>query len=142
MKKLLTLALTLVMAFSLSACGEKKDETTDMHDIINAYQNIPAGIVETDYATLEKFGNLMHETKFRICGIVTGIDEITWTSFNSADLNIGENKIHCMFRKKQTLTEGEYVEIVGELDKSGDYITLKDCVVTERGNTVRERLEK
>ena len=143
MAVLLTLIVVLLVVHFGSRNKKKSNGTADVHDIINAYYNIPAsGILDVDYWELEALTKQMFGTKFRLCGVISDVDK-TFSSFDSAKITVDGKNIQVFFEKNQNPKKGEYVEIVGTINTiSGDGIYLADCTITERGNSVRERIKK
>ena len=145
------IALTVVMCLLLCGCGivpiggaekkpsEQKETTAD--SLIDEYRNIPnGGILDVDHESLSTLGDLMYTTKYRVCGVLTEIEDKSWMC--SAWLVVGEEKIWVSLEKGQSLIDGEYVEVVGRiLDARPDGVSLTDCTITVRGSSVRERLE-
>ena len=140
------IVLTLAMCLLLCGCSferadAKTDDATDIGDLIAAYREIPnGGILDVDHSSLLSLGDLMYTTKYRVCGVLTEIEDKSWAS--TAWLVVGEEKIWVSLEKGQSLIDGEYVEIVGRiLLADTDCVSLTDCTITDRGSSVRDRLE-
>ena len=117
----------------------------DIDDLIAAYRNIPnGGILDVDHSKLSTLEGLMCDTKYRVCGVLVEVEEKVSFGFPmcSAYLVSGNEKIYIIFADNQELIEGEYVEVVGTHDlPSSYYLSLSDCTITDRGSSVRDRLE-
>ena len=145
------IVLTVVMCLLLCGCGivpigaaendppEQKGTTVD--SLIDEYRNIPnGGILDVDHSKLSTLGDLMDTTKYRVCGVLTGIEDRA--GIVGAYLGAGKEAIHIFLKEGQSPVEGEYVEIVGcILYAHQDDVVLTDCTITDRGSSVRDRLE-
>ena len=150
MKKVI--ALVVVLCVLTCGCGisaaeknysEQKETTVD--SLIDEYRNIPnGGILDVDHGDLLELNKRMCETRYRVCGVLTEVEEKVSFGFPmcSAYLVSGSEKIYILFADNQEPIEGEYVEVVGKMDCPDKYLSsLSDCTITERGSSVRERLE-
>lgn len=145
MMKRFIVAVMVIVSVLFCGCdisnAETKTTTTTVWDLVNAYQNIQdGGILEVDYYGLDKLSKEMRETQFRICGVLTEVKESSGLIGCSAQLVVGNNEVHIYFADNQVPVEGEYVEVVGEL-LSPLTVSLTDCRITERGDSVRERIK-
>ena len=142
MKRVICLLAVLVMVVVPCGCknAKAKAEPNDIHDVIRAFLDIPeSGILDVEYDDYDRLVTAISETRYRICGLLVDLDK-SWTYFDTADLVIGEEKIRLYLEKNQNPIDGEYVEVVGHIDITEHSLYLKDCVITERGASVRERL--
>lgn len=122
----------------------KEDDVCDIDDLIAAYRNIPnGGILDVDHDSLSRLGASMAETKYRVCGVLTDIEERTVLGLYqcSAHLVVGEEDIYIFLVEDQSPVDGEYVEVVGRILSPGTRTSLTDCTITDRGSAVRDRLE-
>lgn len=105
--------------------------------------NEHGGVIDTDAYYLETLQELICETKFRICGMVSKVNKDHSDYFITAYLYVGEEEYYVYFTKDTEINDGEYVEVVGNLVvENGFHKLLDEATVVERGSSVKEKLDK
>lgn len=148
MKKLICAILTFGFMLALGGCKPDVKETdgssSTIFDMIDIFRDAKenGGVIDTDAYYLETLQELICETKFRICGMVSDVNS-EWDYFITAHLHVGEEKYYIYFTKDTKITNGEYVEVVGCIDAGEDgHRLLYNATVTERGSVIKDRLNK
>jgi hypothetical protein len=156
MKRLIVVVAAL---FILTGCSAATG--TEPYDFqheafrMKQYFNDNDNIVDEDVSTLSDFLGSIDGAKYRVRGMVSDCTENE--NFVSGDRYlmfylVSDIKVSVLLESGQVATDGEYIEVVGELlDIQNETIpmmkdhanfTLHNAKVVERGASVRERIEK
>lgn len=156
MKRLLSVILAAVVVAGMAGCAAKtqaepyelRNEMLDMSRHLDNKSNI----VDIDVPTLSKFFEAVYGTKYRLRGMVTNYKaEVNFLGNYtvSCDLLCDDMTVSVYFNNGESASDGEYVEVVGELlgIGYGGYsnaasFALNFASIVERGASVRERIEQ
>lgn len=158
-KTLCSLLVVITVFLSCFACADNKKpdlKECTVEEVMQAFsicvkQN--ENSVDVDADTLHDFWDTCASMKIRLPGMVTEVDKSGSTLFPyithlSCKLVCGEKEVSVFFEdKNESIAEGEYIEIVGNLlslhdgwSKNASF-SINDAQIVERGKSVREQLE-
>lgn len=155
MKRFVVLVLVGLMVFGCVGCSEEQEEKTydlalGMREMTTSLNN-ENQVADVDLEALNRFCDALHNTKFRVRGMVTEY-EITQMGSKSCQIVCGEFKVHTFLSDDEDSTDGEYIEVIGGILTMDEYegygsppyrasFVLHNASIVERGASVRERIE-
>ena len=154
MKRLFVILVLLM----LTGCAAKADaELYNLQSEMNnmsRYLGNENSVVDVDISTLNEFFGDVDTAAYRLRGMVTDFREETIDgilddySMNACDLVCVDLPVSVYFADGESATNGEYIEIVGELfTLDGDNLldnasfSIREAHIVERGASVREQIE-
>jgi len=164
MKRLTAVALMVIIAVGLMGCAaetEPQDTQSEMQDIaetepydIQTEMQDMSGYIESqevldiDVAAISDFFASFNSADYRLRGMVTEYGENSNGSIG-CKLLCGNRPVTVYFDDGETTSNGEYIEIVGELltINNADWedaanISINFAHIVERGASVREQIEQ
>lgn len=150
MKRILCGVLALVLSLTLAGCEPSKESNDDylsskeaINQLIISLNN-DRHIVDIGAEELDKFMTELDKITFRVCGMATDVetyqDYLNDRTVMRCSLTDGKTEISVYFKDIQSITNGEYIEVLGELLGSGS--ALNNATISDRGKSVEEKLDK
>lgn len=156
MKRKRIIVVILAMVILLAGCAaqpamEPYDIRSEMYDMSRQLGD-KSNIVDIDIATLSDFFASIEATKYRLRGMVTEYKaekNFLGNYMVSCYLLCDDITVSVVFADSESTSDGEYIEIVGELLGTGyggysnrASFAIGAASIVERGASVRERIEQ